>query len=69
MIEHVIEKWHAYLRGRLPGGLDVRKQRAGAFEHAANQQRARHHGGLQGSLREDRDVNWPCAGEDCEYKP
>ena len=22
MIEQVIEKWHAYLRGRLPGGLD-----------------------------------------------
>ena len=22
MIEHVIEKWHAHLRGRLPGGLD-----------------------------------------------
>lgn len=22
MIEHVIEKWHAYLRGALPGGLD-----------------------------------------------
>jgi hypothetical protein len=24
MIEHVIEKWHAHLRGRLPGGLDER---------------------------------------------
>ena len=23
MIEQVVEKWHAYLRGRLPGGLDV----------------------------------------------
>jgi hypothetical protein len=22
MIEHVIEKWHAHLRGQLPGGLD-----------------------------------------------
>jgi hypothetical protein len=22
MIEHVIEKWHAHLRGELPGGLD-----------------------------------------------
>jgi hypothetical protein len=22
MIEHVIEKWHAHLRGKLPGGLD-----------------------------------------------
>ncbi len=22
MIEHVIEKWHEHLRGRLPGGLD-----------------------------------------------
>ena len=22
MIEHVIEKWHDHLRGRLPGGLD-----------------------------------------------
>jgi hypothetical protein len=22
LIEHVIEKWHAYVRGRLPGGLD-----------------------------------------------
>jgi hypothetical protein len=22
MIEHVVDKWHAYLRGRLPGGLD-----------------------------------------------
>ncbi len=22
MIEHVVEEWHAYLRGELPGGLD-----------------------------------------------
>lgn len=33
--------------------FDGREERPGAFEHAANQQRARHHGGLQGSLRED----------------